>query len=1021
MTIMQILSKSQVTEFETPPDLSYEEKEVFFEVDVWTNDIIESFDTSTNKVAFVLILGYLRCTGRFFLPNIFLESDIQYVAENLLISVEELKWQNYSNSGNHYRHMKLALKQLGITTFKKNKKVKKEVYELVTKKVHPKKVFWSLCDFLKANKIEIPAYNTLHKIIAGAILDYEKKTIKLIKRHLRVPHKKSLERLLEYDDQYQDDDNIKLKRYKITSLKKLKQSIKLSSVNNTMENFLFLKEIFNQIHDLVKKLSFPKNVIQYYGTTTIKSDVFQVSMKDEDKKYLHLICFVVHQYYRHQDTLIDILLKSVQKAINHSNKELIDLSFEDRKKDYEKLKSFIELGESSDITLEEIKSIIESLDLSDNQKVNAIKSLLNEKEGETLDFQNKIEEMKKQNQKIKRNSLFYECLEKRSIALQRKLSEVIKHLDFDYETSNKKIIKAIDCFKLNDKSVNKNAPISFLEKAEKELIIDDEGKIKVSLYKVLLFTNVAGGLKSGAVNLKNSYKYQSLDDYLISKEEWVKLKAKLIKEAGLENYTNIELMLEELDKVLENSYSKTNENIIEEDNPHVCIVRGKPKINTPKVFKSNTKAMKELFPKYNYTSLLEILFSVNNFSRFLDPIIHYQHKYTKKRPGIKTFFAAIIAYGCNIGVTKMTKISNNVNKHELSNVVNWYLTQENIEAACNSLLRRMSEMDLINIFKKSKAKIHSSSDGQKFATKKDSLNANHSYKYFGKGTGVSINSFIDESIRLFYSTVISSSEREAAYVIDGLMQNDVVKSDIHSTDTHGYSELIFGITHLMNISFAPRIKNFKDQKLYSLKPRKHYVEKGYSILPKEKINTETIKKHWDDILRFVATIKLGRCSASQIFKRLSSYSKRNPLYTAIKNFGRIIKSMFMLKYIDDVTLRQTIEKQLNKVESLHRLAKFVFFGNNQEFTHTTKEEQEVVEGCKRLIELSIICWNYLYLSQLIANKNESEREKYLNIIKNGSILVWHHINQLGEYDFSDEKIKDSVGFDFRKILNLKIA
>ena len=81
-------------------------------------------------------------------------------------------------------------------------------------------------------------------------------------------------------------------------------------------------------------------------------------------------------------------------------------------------------------------------------------------------------------------------------------------------------------------------------------------------------------------------------------------------------------------------------------------------------------------------------------------------------------------------------------------------------------------------------------------------------------------SFIDDTHSLFYSTVISSSEREAAYVIDGLLHNDVVKSDIHSTDTHGYSEIIFAITHLLGFTFAPRIKNLQDQRLYSFGKRK---------------------------------------------------------------------------------------------------------------------------------------------------------------------------------------------------------
>ena len=66
--------------------------------------------------------------------------------------------------------------------------------------------------------------------------------------------------------------------------------------------------------------------------------------------------------------------------------------------------------------------------------------------------------------------------------------------------------------------------------------------------------------------------------------------------------------------------------------------------------------------------------------------------------------------------------------------------------------------------------------------RKELLNANYSFKYFGKGQGVSAYSFIDERQLLWHSLVFSAAERESAYVIDGLMRNDVVKSDLHSTD-----------------------------------------------------------------------------------------------------------------------------------------------------------------------------------------------------------------------------------------------
>ena len=194
----------------------------------------------------------------------------------------------------------------------------------------------------------------------------------------------------------------------------------------------------------------------------------------------------------------------------------------------------------------------------------------------------------------------------------------------------------------------------------------------------------------------------------------------------------------------------------------------------------------------------------------------------------------------------------------------------------------------------------------------------------------------------------------------------VVKSNIHSTDTHGYSETIFGTTHLLGISFAPRIKDFQDQTFYAFEKRKVYEELGFPILPDETINIKAFAEQWDQILRFIATIKVKETTASQLFRRLSSYSKQHPLYRALKAFGQIIKSIFLLRYIDDVTLRQAIEKQLNKLESANKFLKAVFYGQNQEFAQETKEEQLVAEGCKRLIANAIILWNYLYLLEVVS-------------------------------------------------------
>ena len=417
-------------------------------------------------------------------------------------------------------------------------------------------------------------------------------------------------------------------------------------------------------------------------------------------------------------------------------------------------------------------------------------------------------------------------------------------------------------------------------------------------------------------------------------------------------------------------------------------------------------------------SVIDMLNVINESTDFLSSLEHYNQNKTKINH--KLLLAAILGYGCNLSLPKIGKISKGINENQLDNIKTWYFTQQNTNEANDKIISYMQDLEIIKLLRNNKYINHTSSDGQKYnlSSSINSTNAGYSFKYFGTNKGVVDYKFIDESHRLFHSQVINVNERESGYVIDGLLNNNAVKSDIHSTDTHGFTEIIFGLTNLLGFSFAPRIKNFKKQQLYSFNYPKHYHNLGYKLIPKRKINEDIIKNNWDDILRFIITIKERKTTATQLLKRLTSYSKQHKLYTALKEFGKIIKTDFLLNYIDNVSFRQQIEKQLNKVEASNKFAKAVFFGNNTEFTIATVEEQNIANNCKRLIQNSIILWNYLYFTKKIQiATSQIEKDEIINAIQNSSIVHWSHINFYGEYDFtrSFKKVAKLIAIENKKL------
>lgn len=607
-----------------------------------------------------------------------------------------------------------------------------------------------------------------------------------------------------------------------------------------------------------------------------------------------------------------------------------------------------------------------------------------------------------------------------SLSLQNKANNIIKHLDFDEKTSVKELISAINHFKSNNGIINANAPSSFLTTAEEKIILDSEGKIRVSLYKILLFIKITESIKSGSLNLKYSYQYKAIQNYLIDKDYWDTNREKLLSMSGLSQFTDVNKVLNELKDKLEDQYSQVNVNINNQNNNYIRFDDEEQfNLITPNRDRNNTEALRSIFSEAGFIPIIQVLKDVNNATNFVEDFKHYSTKHHKLKPDIDTIIAGIMGYGHNIGINKMGDISIGVNSNTLRQVSNWFFINKNLTAANNRIIAMIDKLALSKIFRHDQI-THTASDGRKVGVAVDCLLANYSFKYFGKDKGVTVYTFLDNKQSLYYSTVFSSSEREAAYVMDGLLHNEVVKSVIHSTDTYGFMESVFTATHFIGTSFAPRIKNIKKQTIYGFSAKQTYKKRGYKILPSRTINQKLIIKHWDDILRFMATIKLKKATASQLFKRLSSYAKDHPLYKAIKEFGRIIKSMFILNYIDDVELRQKIELQLNRVELSNKFGRAVFFANSREFRVATKEEQEIVTSCKMLIQNAIVLWNYLYLSNIfVANKNPKERDILLNNIRYGSLLAWAHINMQGEYDFRIQAANSSI-FDMDKILSLKL-
>lgn len=994
MARMRILTANEQEVFDKPPLFDHRDRKKFFDFPKALLAIAATMRHSDHQIGFLVSCGYFRSTRRFFGAADFVERDIAYVASQLDHSVPpQIQYPDRTRQ----RHQNTILDFYGFASFDDDacNSLVTEIATMARMHLKPRLIFDRCVDFLIQKRVQIPSAYRLSDLIRVGLQDRKTDLVALMDRHLSEDTSVLLDSLFTTPD----DQN----RYHLTLLKKLSQSTRPTRIKEAVADFETLSDLYCELDHTFAQLDLGAAGIRYFAGSVLKSKMFQLQQRSQVDRHLHAAAFVAHQFYRCQDNMIDLWLSVMASFKSTAAREYQETLAQGRKDQQRQIASVVDsLDVSVFGVLRSIQSVMAAANLSDTEKVAAIEKLMARSKPEDFD------RLKGDLAQTASDASWYDIMEARSLKLQNRLSPVLRALEFMPTTRVKALQKAIAHFKADGELSVSHMPVDFLDAEQQATLIRDDGTFRISLYKVFLFQAVTTAIKSGDMNVEQSYKYRPMDAYLIDKERWKRDKARLLERAGLTEFSDPEAVLASMKTALSGQYETTNRNAAA--NPHLKLRKdGTFHIATPAMDAREDDPLGDLFPQRHDVPLAQVLETVNKHCGMLRSFEHWQQTHVRQAASHPALLAGIMGLGCGIGVRKMARISSSVTESELDHTVNWRFSLENIRAANDAVVKAMDGMELPNLYRQTQDQLHTASDGQKFEVRGDSLHAGRSFKYFGQGQGVSAYTFVDERNFLWHSLMISAADRESAYVIDGLMHNDVIKSDIHSTDTHGYTEAIFGLTHMLGFSFAPRIKGVGKQTLYAFKPRNQGAG-NWTICPDKTINEAVIMENWDDLLRLVTTIKLKENTASDIFRRLNSYSRQHALYQTMKAFGQIIKSLFILRYIDDLALRQAIEKQLNKVELANRFTRAVAVGNPREYTQTEKEEQEIAEACNRLIKNSIICWNYLYLARQVEKAPDTEnKENLLRLISTHSPMSWAHINMLGEYDFSEEKLRDTLG------------
>jgi len=352
-----------------------------------------------------------------------------------------------------------------------------------------------------------------------------------------------------------------------------------------------------------------------------------------------------------------------------------------------------------------------------------------------------------------------------------------------------------------------------------------------------------------------------------------------------------------------------------------------------------------------------------------------------------------------MGLTKMAESCPGASYAKLSWLQAWHIRDETYSAALAELVNAQLRQPFAENWGDGTT---SSSDGQRFKAGGKAESTGHINPKYGAEPGKLFYTHISDQYAPFSSKVVNIGVRDSTYVLDGLLHHESeLRIEEHYTDTAGFTDHVFALMHLLGFRFAPRIRDLSDTKLYL--PDRKVKYPSLAPMTGGVINTKAIRLQWNEILRLATSIKQGTVTASLMLRKLGSYPRQNGLAVALRELGRIERTLFILSLLQSVDLRRRVNAGLNKGEARNALARAVFLCRLGEIRDRSFEQQRYRASGLTLVTAAIALWNTVYIDRAVQALATNGTDVDPELLKYLSPLGWEHINLTGDYQWKDKR------------------
>jgi TnpA family transposase len=134
-----------------------------------------------------------------------------------------------------------------------------------------------------------------------------------------------------------------------------------------------------------------------------------------------------------------------------------------------------------------------------------------------------------------------------------------------------------------------------------------------------------------------------------------------------------------------------------------------------------------------------------------------------------------------------------------------------------------------------------------------------------------------------------------------------------------------------------------------------------------------------------------------MLQKLAAYPRQNGLALALREMGRIERTLYTVRWYQEPPLRRRVTIGLNKGEARHALARAVCFHRRGLIHDRTIEDRQQRASGLNLVVAAITLWNTRALEQAIREHQAAGHALNEEHLQHVSPLAWEHIVLTGEY------------------------